>query len=33
MTNVDVRTYVPLLEQAGFTDIETGPTSSELCRM
>ena len=30
MANVDVRDYVPLLEQAGFTGIETGPTSSKL---
>jgi len=30
MANVDVRTYVALLEQAGFTEIETGPTSSKL---
>ena len=30
MAHVDVRTYVPLLEQAGFTEIETGPTSSKL---
>ena len=30
MAKVDVREYVPLLEQAGFTEIETGPTSSKL---
>jgi len=30
MTDVDVRKYVPLLEQAGFTEIETGPTSSKM---
>jgi ubiquinone/menaquinone biosynthesis C-methylase UbiE len=30
MAHVDVREYVPLLEQAGFTDIETCPTSSKL---
>jgi ubiquinone/menaquinone biosynthesis C-methylase UbiE len=30
MANVDVRDYVPLLEQAGFIGIETGPTSSKL---
>jgi ubiquinone/menaquinone biosynthesis C-methylase UbiE len=30
MAHVDVRDYVPLLEQAGFTKIETGPTSSKL---
>jgi len=30
MAHVDVREYVPLLEQAGFIDIETGPTSSKL---
>ena len=30
MAHVDVREYVPLLEQAGFTGIETGPTSSKL---
>jgi len=30
MADVDVRKYVPLLEQAGFTNIETGPTSSKL---
>ena len=30
MAHVDIRTYVPLLEQAGFTKIETGPTSSKL---
>jgi ubiquinone/menaquinone biosynthesis C-methylase UbiE len=30
MADVDVRNYVPLLEQAGFTDIETGATSSKL---
>ena len=28
--HVDVREYVPLLEQAGFTDIQSGPTSSKL---
>ena len=30
MANVDVREYVPLLAEAGFTDIDTGPTSSKL---
>ena len=30
MADVDVRKYLPLLEQAGFTEIETGPTSSKL---
>jgi len=30
MADVDVRKYVSLLEQAGFTGIETGPTSSKL---
>jgi ubiquinone/menaquinone biosynthesis C-methylase UbiE len=30
MANVDVREYVPLLAEAGFTGIETGPTSSKL---
>ena len=30
MAHVDVRTYVSLLEQAGFMEIETGPTSSKL---
>lgn len=30
MAHVDVRAYVPLLEQAGFIDIESGPTSSKL---
>ena len=30
MAHVDVRDYVPLLAEAGFTDIETGPTSSKL---
>ena len=30
MAHVDVRNYVPLLTEAGFTDIETGPTSSKL---
>jgi ubiquinone/menaquinone biosynthesis C-methylase UbiE len=30
MANVDVRTYVPLMEAAGFREIETGPTSSKL---
>ncbi|MFZ1040531.1 MAG: class I SAM-dependent methyltransferase [Anaerolineales bacterium] len=30
MAHVDVRNYVPLLEAAGFTEIETGPTSSKL---
>ncbi len=30
MAKVDVRDYVALLEQAGFTDVETGPTSSKL---
>jgi ubiquinone/menaquinone biosynthesis C-methylase UbiE len=30
MADVDVRKYVPLMEQAGFGEIETGPTSSKL---
>jgi len=30
MAHVDVREYVPLLVEAGFTEIETGPTSSKL---
>jgi ubiquinone/menaquinone biosynthesis C-methylase UbiE len=30
MAHVDVRNYVPLLETAGFIEIETGPTSSKL---
>jgi len=30
MANVDVREYVPLLTEAGFTNIEIGPTSSKL---
>jgi ubiquinone/menaquinone biosynthesis C-methylase UbiE len=30
MKDVDVRNYVPLMEQAGFTEIEYGPTSSKL---
>jgi ubiquinone/menaquinone biosynthesis C-methylase UbiE len=30
MANVDVREYVPLLKEAGFTNVETGPTSSKL---
>ena len=30
MAHVDVREYVPLMEQAGFSEIETGPTSSKL---
>ena len=30
MAHVDVRNYLPLLMEAGFTDIETGPTSSKL---
>jgi ubiquinone/menaquinone biosynthesis C-methylase UbiE len=30
MANVDVREYVPLLVEAGFTDVESGPTSSKL---
>ena len=30
MAHVDVREYVPLLKEAGFSDIETGPTSSKL---
>ena len=30
MANVDVREYVPLLKDAGFIDIQTGPTSSKL---
>ena len=30
MAHVDVRNYVPLLEAAGFSEIETGPTSSKL---
>ena len=30
MANVDVRAYVPLLKEAGISEIETGPTSSKL---
>ncbi len=30
MANVDVRGYVPLMKEAGFTEIVTGPTSSKL---
>ena len=30
MANVDVRNYVPLFAEAGFSEIETGPTSSKL---
>ncbi len=30
MAHVDVRNYLPLLTEAGFRDIETGPTSSKL---
>ena len=30
MAHVDVRNYVPLLSKAGFTEVETGPTSSKL---
>jgi ubiquinone/menaquinone biosynthesis C-methylase UbiE len=30
MADVDVRDYVPLMVQAGFTEIETGPTSSKM---
>lgn len=30
MTHVDVRTYIPLMEQAGFNRIETGPTGNRL---
>ena len=30
MAHVDVRNYVPLLKEVGFTGIETGPTSSKL---
>jgi ubiquinone/menaquinone biosynthesis C-methylase UbiE len=30
MANVDVREYVPLLKDAGFTEIQTGPTSSKM---
>ena len=29
MAKVDVREYVPLLKEAGFVEIETGPTSSK----
>ena len=30
MAKVDVREYVPLLVEAGFGEVETGPTSSKL---
>ena len=30
MAKVDVREYVPLLVKAGFTEVESGPTSSKL---
>jgi len=30
MAHVNVRNYVPLLKEVGFTEIETGPTSSKL---
>jgi ubiquinone/menaquinone biosynthesis C-methylase UbiE len=30
MAHVDVREYVPLLEQAGYPDIQPGRTSSKL---
>jgi ubiquinone/menaquinone biosynthesis C-methylase UbiE len=30
MAHVDVRNYVPLLKDAGFVEVETGPTSSKL---
>ena len=30
MAHVDVRDYVPLMQAAGFIEIETGPTSSKL---
>jgi len=30
MAHVDVREYVPLLVEAGFSEVETGPTSSKL---
>jgi demethylmenaquinone methyltransferase/2-methoxy-6-polyprenyl-1,4-benzoquinol methylase len=30
MAHVDVREYVPLLVEAGFTGVESGPTSSKL---
>jgi len=30
MAKIDVRTYIPLLVEAGFVDVETGPTSSKL---
>lgn len=30
MADVDVRNYVPLMEQVGFIDVVTGPTSSKM---
>ena len=30
MADVDVRNYVPLMDQAGFVEVETGPTSSKM---
>ena len=30
MAHVDVREYVPLMKQAGFSEVESGPTSSKL---
>ena len=30
MVDIDVRRYVPLLEQAGFVQVEAGKTSSKL---
>jgi ubiquinone/menaquinone biosynthesis C-methylase UbiE len=30
MANIDIREYIPLLMQAGFAEVETGPTSSKL---
>lgn len=29
MAHIDVREYIPLLVEAGFTEVETGPTSSK----
>jgi ubiquinone/menaquinone biosynthesis C-methylase UbiE len=30
MANVNIREYVPLLEDAGFTEVESGPTSMKM---
>ena len=30
MSQMDIREYLPLLDKAGFSDVETGPTSSKL---